>query len=95
MLAQQDGDISNKGDEADDASNNVLFAVQEGLAGSIQFCVVCNVVVALGEEPEGCLAVGIISTCSQSRRIRVPSSHFAVRLGPRIQNRRLTLLHIA
>lgn len=57
MLAQQDCDVSDEGDEADYASDNVFFAVQEGLALCVELSVVCKVVVALGEESQRCLSV--------------------------------------
>lgn len=41
VLAQQNGNISNKGYEADYASYDIFFAVEEGLASGIEFGVVC------------------------------------------------------
>ena len=61
MLAQQNGDVSNKGYEADDASDDIFFTVQEGLAGGVEFGVVREVVVALGQEAEGCFASSWVS----------------------------------
>lgn len=53
MFAQQNRDIADEGDESDDAPNDVFFAVEERLAGGIKLGVVCDIVVALGEESEG------------------------------------------
>lgn len=52
MLTEQDCNIADKGDEADYTSNNVLLAIEEGLSCSVKFGVVCDVVVALGQETE-------------------------------------------
>lgn len=57
MLTQQDGNVSDKGDEADYAADHVLLAVQERLTLRVELGVICEVVVALGEEAEGCLAM--------------------------------------
>lgn len=54
MLAQQNGNVSNEGNEANDAADHVLFAVQERLALRVKLGVVCEVIVALGEQAEGC-----------------------------------------
>lgn len=56
MLAQQDGDVSNKGNETDHAANHVLLAVKERLALGVELGIVCEVVVTLGEKAEGRLA---------------------------------------
>lgn len=56
MLAQQDCDIANKGDEANYTANHVLLAVQERLTLCVELGIVCEVVVALGKEAEGCFA---------------------------------------
>jgi hypothetical protein len=56
VLAQQNRNISDKRYEADDAADDVFFAVQEGLAGRVEFSVVGDVVVALCQEAEGCFA---------------------------------------
>lgn len=61
MLAQQNGNISDKRYEADNASDDVFFAVQEGLAGGVEFGIVCKVIVALGQEAEGCFARSQVS----------------------------------
>ena len=61
MLAQQNGNISDKRYEADNASDDVFFAVQEGLAGGVEFGVVREVVVALGQEAERCFASSWVS----------------------------------
>jgi hypothetical protein len=53
VLAQQDGDVSNKGNEADHAANHVLLAVEERLALGVELGIVCEVVVTLGEKTEG------------------------------------------
>ena len=53
VLAQQDGNVSHKGDEADDAADDVFLAREEGLARRVEFRVVGEVVVAFGEEAEG------------------------------------------
>jgi hypothetical protein len=53
VFAQHDCDVSDKRYEADDAADDVFFAVEEGLAGRVELGVVCEVVVALGEEAEG------------------------------------------
>jgi hypothetical protein len=56
VLAQQDRDVSHKRDEAGYASHDVFFAVEEGLAGGIEFGIVGNIVVTLREEAERCFA---------------------------------------
>lgn len=60
MLAQKNRDVSHKGNEADYAANDVFLAVQEGLALCVEFGVVCEIVVTLCEQTEGCLAVGLL-----------------------------------
>jgi hypothetical protein len=52
VLAQQNGNVSNKRYEANDTSNDVFFTVKEELAASVEFRVVCKVVVTLCEEAE-------------------------------------------
>ena len=53
VLAQQNRDVADKGNEADHAADDVLFAVQVGLARGVELGVVCEVVVAFCEEAEG------------------------------------------
>jgi hypothetical protein len=43
VLAQQNGNVSDKGDESDDAADDVLFAVEEGLTGGVEFRIVCDI----------------------------------------------------
>lgn len=57
MLAQQDRHVADKGDEADDAADDIFFAVEEGLASRVEFGVVGGVVVPFCEEAEGSSAV--------------------------------------
>jgi hypothetical protein len=47
VLAQQDCDISDERNEANYASNDIFFAVQEGLAGGVELGVVRDVVITL------------------------------------------------
>lgn len=56
VLAQQDCDVSHERNEADNASHDIFFAVEEGLAGGIEFGVVGDVVVTLREEAKRCFA---------------------------------------
>jgi hypothetical protein len=56
VLAQQNGDVSNKGNEANHAANHVLLAVEERLALCVELGIVCEVVVTLSEKAEGRLA---------------------------------------
>jgi hypothetical protein len=56
VFAQQDCDVSDERDEANHAAHNIFFAVQERLAGRVEFGVVCEVVVALGKEAESSFA---------------------------------------
>lgn len=60
MLAQQNCDIAHEGNEADHATNDILLAIEEGLALRVELGVVCEVVVALGEQTEGCLAAKLL-----------------------------------
>jgi hypothetical protein len=53
VFAQQDRNVSDKGDEADDTTNDVLLAVQVGLTRGVELGVVCEVVVTFREEAEG------------------------------------------
>lgn len=57
MLAQQNCNVANEGDEANHTADHVLFAVQEGLAPGVELGVVREVVVTLGEQTKGCLTV--------------------------------------
>jgi hypothetical protein len=61
VFAQQNCDVSDEGNEADYAANDIFFAVQERLAGSVEFGVVCDVVVTLCEEAEGCFATDMLA----------------------------------
>jgi hypothetical protein len=61
VFAQQNCDVSDEGNEADYAANDVFFAVQERLAGSVEFGVVCDVVVALCEQAERCFATDTLT----------------------------------
>ena len=49
MFAQQNGDVSDKRYEADNAANDIFFAIQKGLTGCVEFRVVSEVIVPLGE----------------------------------------------
>lgn len=60
MLAQQDRDVAHEGNKAHHATYYVLFAVEEGLALCVELGVIRKVVVALGEQAKGCLAVKIL-----------------------------------
>jgi hypothetical protein len=61
VLAQKNRDVSDEGNEADHAANDVFFAVQKRLAGSVEFGVVCDVVVTLCEEAEGRFATDTLA----------------------------------
>jgi integral membrane sensor domain MASE1 len=61
VFAQQNCNVSDEGNETDDASDNIFFTVQEGLPGGVEFGVVCEVVVALCKEPEGCFAAAALA----------------------------------
>jgi hypothetical protein len=87
VLAQQYRDVAHKGNEADDAANDVLFAVEEGLALRVELGVVRKVVVALGEQAEGCLAMSLLASLST---IEKPVSGRRPQL-PRVEPCRLAL----
>lgn len=65
MLAQQDRNITDKRYESNYAADHVLLTVQERLALCVELGVVREVVVALGKEAEGCLAVSLL-VCDSS-----------------------------
>ena len=67
VFAQQYRDVSDEGYEADYATDDVFFAVQEGLTGCVKFSIVCDVVVALGEEAEGCFAAARLAEVPNSK----------------------------
>jgi len=69
VFAQQDCDISNERNEAHDTSYDVFFAVQERLAGRVEFGVVCDVVVTFSKQAKGCFAASILAN-------HFPQSHF-------------------
>ena len=75
VLAQQDGDVSNKGNEADHAANHVLLAVQERLALGVELGIVCEVVVTLGEKAEGRLATILSALTTSCSVALVRASH--------------------
>jgi hypothetical protein len=62
VFAKQYCDVSDEGNEADDASYDVFFAVKERLAGRVKFGVIGNVVVTFGEEAERCFAASLLAT---------------------------------
>lgn len=101
MFAQHDCDVSNEWYEADDAADDVFFAVEEGLAGGVELGVVCEVVVALGEEAEGCLAarelahVLVHEGAIARRDSGLPASLYAPPLQSWRNRSRLTLHHIS
>lgn len=57
MFAQENCDVSNERNETDNASDNVLFAIEEGLTSGIKFGIVCEIVVTLGEKAEWRFAI--------------------------------------
>jgi hypothetical protein len=93
VLAQQNGNVSDKRYEADNASDDVFFAGQEGLAGGVEFGVVCEIVVALGQEAEGCFAENRVSLsmCKLSRVSSTLPNRSSRRKAKKAQ---LTLLRI-
>lgn len=64
MLAQQDRNIADERNKADYAANNIFFAVEEELALGVELSIICEVVVALGEQTKGCFAM-IMSALAQ------------------------------
>jgi hypothetical protein len=52
VFTQQDRDVSDKGDEPDNAADDVLLAVQVGLTRGVELGVVREVVVTFREEAE-------------------------------------------
>jgi hypothetical protein len=75
VLTQQDCDISDEWNEANYASNDIFFAVQEGLARGVELGVVRDIVIALGEQAEGCFAANMLArihACRpmESRKLR-------------------------
>ena len=66
MLTEQDCDVAHEGYEANYATNDVLLAVQEGLALGVELGIVCEVVVALSEQTEGCFAARLSVQTIQS-----------------------------
>ena len=78
MLAQQDGDVSNKGNEADHAANHVLLAGKERLALGVELGIVCEVVVTLGEKAEGRLAAIVSALTASCNVALLRESHSAL-----------------
>lgn len=64
VLAEQDRHVADPRDEAEDAADDVLFAVQEGLAACVELRVVGDVVVAFGEQTEGVWSARVLAHAS-------------------------------
>jgi hypothetical protein len=105
VLAQQNGNVSDKGDESDNAADDVFFAVEERLAGRVEFGIVCDIVVTFCEEAEGGFADNPLACAldPQASFLRPLEIHSLVLVPSNFRNtapkqdklNRLTLRHTA